>query len=277
MLWKNAKTGDHEKQLADEAHAYGLKTVVCDAGQVQAYETQTEVDVAGGVLYLDDCHLNPAKLMQSLYTSLTKAGVKFYLETDVVSFERAGEKITAVITTKEKIAGDEFVMANGSWMQQMARKLGIYIPLQPGKGYSMVYNEVQNNLLYPSILVDDRVATTPIHNWLRIGGTMELSGHSDTILPKRVMAIYNAFKKYYPTLEIPAPDTGKAWFGYRPVSPDGMPYIGRHRAYENLVIAGGHAMLGVSAAAGTGRLVKEILAGEPLSISLDAFEPGRFR
>jgi D-amino-acid dehydrogenase len=105
---------------------------------------------------------------------------------------------------------------------------------------------------------------------------MELSGHSDTILPKRVNAIYQAFKKYYPSMDLPAPELKKAWFGYRPVSPDGMPYIGKHPKFSNLVYAGGHAMLGVSAAAGTGQLVTEILGGEPATIPLHAFDPARF-
>jgi D-amino-acid dehydrogenase len=105
---------------------------------------------------------------------------------------------------------------------------------------------------------------------------MEISGHNDTILPKRVMAIYEAFKKYYPTLHLPAPDPAKAWFGYRPVSPDGMPHIGRHKKIDNLVYAGGHAMLGVSAAAGTGQLVSEIIERRPTAISVEGFKPDRF-
>ena len=141
----------------------------------------------------------------------------------------------------------------------------------------MVYNNLEKNLQFPSILVDDRTATTPISQWLRIGGTMELSGHSDNILPKRVMAIYNAFKKYYPSMNLPEPDAGKAWFGYRPVTPDGLPYIGRHTKYSNLTYAGGHAMLGLSAAAGTGKLVEEILSRKPTTIDVSAFNPERFR
>ena len=148
--------------------------------------------------------------------------------------------------------------------------------MQPGKGYSMVYNDVEKNLQYPAILVDDREAATPINNWLRIGGTMELSGHSENILPKRVMAIYEGFKKYYPAMNIPAPDISKAWFGYRPVTPDGLPYIGRHNKYSNLMYAGGHAMLGLSAAAGTGKLISEMMSDKPLSINTDAFNPTRF-
>ncbi len=186
------------------------------------------------------------------------------------------ERLSAVITDKAKLDCEELVLANGSWLQGVSKMLGIYTPLQPGKGYSMVYEGLQKNLQYPSILVDDRTATTPINGWLRIGGTMELSGHSDNILPKRVMAIYNAFKKYYPAMNLPQPDINKAWFGYRPVSPDGMPYIGRHKKFGNLSYAGGHAMLGVTAAAGTGKLIEEIVSGKKTTIELSAFDPARF-
>ena len=276
MLWKNEKTGDHEKHLAEQANAFGLKTIMCTPQQVQEYETEVEVNVAGGVLYLDDCHVNPAKFMASLYAYLKNKGVQFWLNSEVKEFEITKGKISAIITDKALHPCNEVVLANGSWLQGASKMLGIYTPLQPGKGYSMVYDGLQKNLQYPSILVDDRTATTPIGGWLRIGGTMEMSGHSDNILPKRVSAIYNAFKKYYPAMNLPQPEINKAWFGYRPVSPDGMPYIGRHNKFSNLVYAGGHAMLGVTAAAGTGKLVSEIIGEKKPTIELAAFNPERF-
>ncbi|HMR92819.1 MAG TPA: FAD-dependent oxidoreductase, partial [Chitinophagaceae bacterium] len=276
MLYKQEKTADHEKHLADQAAAYGLKTIICTQEEVQQYETEVEVTVRGGVLYIDDCHVSPAGYMRALYQQLQQMGVKFWLNTEVKGFETKNGSITAVLTADQALPVGELVIANGSWMGLIAKKLGISILMQPGKGYSVIYDGLQKNLQYPSILVDDRTATAPIGSWLRIGGTMELSGHSDTILPKRVTAIYNAFKKYYPGMPIAAPDTAKAWYGYRPVSPDGMPYIGRHSRYSNLIFAGGHAMLGVSAAAGTGLLVNEMVQGRQPSIPLTAFSPERF-
>ncbi|MCH5719739.1 NAD(P)/FAD-dependent oxidoreductase [Niabella hibiscisoli] len=276
MLYKSELTGHHEKEMAEQAALFGLKTVVCNKQQVQDYETETEVDVAGGVLYLDDCHVNPAKLMQALYRRLREMGVHFYLNAEVTDFEKTGNKITSVVTHTQPIPADEVIIANGSWMGELSKLLGIRILLQPGKGYSMVYDQLAHNLQYPSILVDDRVATAPIDRWLRIGGTMEMSGHSDNILPKRVQSIYDAFKKYYPKMNLPQPDTSKAWFGYRPVSPDGLPYIGRHHQYKNLTYAGGHAMMGVSCATGTGILLNEIIQHQPTSIKIDAFSPERF-
>lgn len=276
MLYKSEKTGEHEKHLAELAYRFGLRTEICTKQKVQEYEPEVEVDVAGGVLYLDDCHLNTRKFMQVMYAHLKNAGVQFYLNSEVVSFEKTNGKISGVITDKFKLATDEVIVANGSWMPGTARKLGLQLLMQPGKGYSIVYNDLEKNLHYPSILVDDRTATTPIDRWLRIGGTMELSGHNNKILPKRVLAIYKAFKKYYPSLDIPPPDIEKAWFGYRPVTPDGLPYIGKHKRFSNLIFAGGHAMLGVSAAAATGKLVEEIIGERETDIPVAAFNPGRF-
>jgi D-amino-acid dehydrogenase len=275
MLSKLAKTAEHEKQLADQATGFGLKTVVCNGAEVQAYEPEVQVDVVGGVLYLDDCHLDPAAFMQALHSYLQQIGVRFMLNTPITGFQQRNGRVTAVDTHKGALPCDELVLANGSWMGQTARMLGISLLMQPGKGYSISYPQLDRNLHYPSILVDDRVATTPIGRRLRIGGTMELSGHSDNILPKRVMAIYQAFSKYYPDMSLPLPDPAKAWYGYRPVTPDGLPYIGRHRRYANLSFAGGHAMLGISAAAATGQLIAQLLQGQPTGIDIGAFSPER--
>lgn len=276
MLYKTEKTGEHEKHLAEQAQQFGLKTINCTAAEVQSHEKEVEVNVAGGVLYVDDCHVDPRGYMQALYSYLKNAGVEFWLNSEVKGFEKSSNRITAVITNNGKHDSEELVIANGSWVQEVSKLLGVKILMQPGKGYSIVYNDLPKNLLYPSILVDDRTATAPIDRWLRIGGTMELSGHSDNILPKRVIAIYNAFNKYYPSMNLKAPDTSKAWYGYRPVTPDGMPYIGRHTQFANLTYAGGHAMLGVSAASGTGHLINEIISGKQSSIDLSAFDPVRF-
>lgn len=276
MLYKNESTGKHELEIANQANAFGLKTVVCNAQEVQAYEVETEVDVAGGVLYKDDCHVNPTLLMKSLYKKLKEMDVRFLLNMEVSGFETHNDTITAVKTNQGLIAGDEIIIANGSWMGELSKSLGIKLLMQPGKGYSMVFDGLQQNLLYPSILVDDRVATTPIDRWLRIGGTMEMSGFSQKRLPRRIIAIYDAFNKYYPAMNLPIPNTNTTWYGYRPVTPDGMPYIGRHSKYKNLIYAGGHAMLGVSTATGTGHLLAEIVCHRPTSIPIQAFMPERF-
>lgn len=276
MLYKQEKTGRHEKELSEQANALGLRTRICTAAEVQAMEPEVEVDVLGGVLYEDDCHVRPGQLMQALYKQLLQQGVKFWLNTEVLSVETQQGAIARLITSKGELPCEQLVVANGSWMGLFAKKLGLKLAMQPGKGYSMEFTDLNKNLQRPSILVDDRVATTPVGAWLRIGGTMELSGHSEKVLPRRVEAIARAFARYYPGMNLPAVQPSHAWYGYRPVTPDGLPYIGAHSRYSNLYFAGGHAMLGVSAATGTGLLITQLLRGKKTSLPLEAFSPERF-
>ena len=140
----------------------------------------------------------------------------------------------------------------------------------------ITYQNMKKNLHYPAILVDDRVAMTPMGKDLRMGGTMEISGINNRVLLKRAEAIFRASKNYYPDLAVEFPEKERIWSGLRPLSPDGLPYIGRADNYSNLTIAGGHAMLGLSLAAGTGKLVEEIIGSTKTSVDISAFAVDRF-
>ena len=276
MLYRERATEKQEQALAQQAAGIGLMANVLNAAEVQSLEPRVAVAVRGGVLYPIDCHLHPGDLMETLRASLLYKGVKFELRTAVTGFERQGRTITAVLTDKGAIPCAELVMAAGSWLPGLLRKLDIGLLLQPGKGYSMTYPEVERNLCYPAILIERRVAMTPMGADLRMGGTMEISGYKRQIIPKRVAAIYDAAKTYYPGLRVDFPKTESVWQGLRPLSPDGLPYIGRHSGYRNLIIAGGHAMLGLSLAAATGYLVEELISGKSPSINMSAFSTERF-
>lgn len=277
MMYKNAHTEKHEIELAEEAAKFGIETQVMNGQQVQDLETEVEVNVRGGVLYPIDAHLHPGDFMESVHDYLQKEGVEFMLDTEVVDFEKINGKVTKVITNKCAVDIEELVLASGSWLPVVSESLGIHILLQAGKGYSMTFeNQQGKNLQYPAILVDHRVAMTPMGSDLRMGGTMEISGLNSPKLMKRARAIYNASKLYYPKLDVEFPSEEKIWSGLRPLSPDGLPYIGRHSQYDNLIIAGGHAMLGISLAAATGKLVEELASGVNTSMDIKAFDVERY-
>ncbi len=277
MLCKQQKTLDHENHLADEAEKLGLRVERLNAAQVQALEPGVEVDVAGAVLFRDDCHFDPGKLMRVLKTYLEHSGVSFKLNSIVTGFENSGGKVKAVICGNEKFDCDHVVIAAGSWIPALCKMLGVHLMIQPGKGYSYTYDHVDNNIRYPAILVDGRCAITPWGQRLRIGGTMELSGINNTVLVKRMQGIYNAARSFYPGLDIPFPPADKIWNGLRPVTPDGLPYIGKPRLLGNVVVAGGHAMLGISQGTGTGLLVSQLVSNTTPEIDITAFQPDRFK
>ena len=276
LMCREEKTLDHEFHLADDAEKLGLKVERLNKEQVQVLEPDVELNVSGAVLFRDDCHINPEKFMVALKNYLGNKGVQFQLNTTVTCFEKKNDKISAVVTNKGKFECEELVIATGSWLPAVAKMMGVKLLLQPGKGYSYTYDHVEKNIRYPAILIEGRCAMTPWGQQLRIGGTMEISGINETILPKRMKGIYDSVKDFYPDLKIDLPPADKIWHGLRPVTPDGLPYIGRLKNFKNVVIAGGHAMMGVSLAPGTGKLVTEIIGRKNTTIDMSAFRVERF-
>jgi len=276
MMCKLQKTLDHEFHLADDAEKFGLKVDRLQKDDVQKLEPDVELNVAGAVLFKDDCHFNPGKMMIALKGYLESQGVQFQLNTTVTGFEKSNNTISAVITNKGKFDCEQLIVATGSWLPVVAKMMGIKLLLQPGKGYSHTYQHVEKNIKYPAILVDGRCAITPWGHQLRIGGTMELSGINNKVLINRMQGIYDSARDFYPGLKIDFPPADKIWNGLRPVTPDGLPYIDRAAAYKNVIIAGGHAMLGISEGTGTGKLVCEMIQSKQTSISTGAFKLNRF-
>ena len=276
MMCKEQKTLDHEFHMADDAEKFGLQVERLNRQQVQELEPDVALNVSGAVLFKDDCHFNPGKLMLLLKDHLEKKGVQFILNTTVTGLEKSKNRVTAILTSNGKYDCKEIVIAGGSWMPELAKFLGIKLLLQPGKGYSYTYPFIEKNIKYPAILVDGRCAITPWENKLRIGGTMELSGINNKVLVKRMQGIYESARDFYPGLKIDFPPVEKIWTGLRPVTPDGLPYIGKISDFTNVTFAGGHAMLGISQGTGTGKLVSEIISQKKCSIDITAFNVKRF-
>jgi len=146
-----------------------------------------------------------------------------------------------------------------------------------GRGYSMTFENAPIKINHPIILSEGKVALTPMaENKLRIGGTMEITSVNTPPKINRVKGILDSVKKYFPDVDIAVPSQDKIWYGFRPCSADGLPYIGKTSKYKNVVIATGHSMLGLSLGAATGKLVSEIINEEKLSMNVKPFDPGRF-
>ncbi|MEP6596707.1 MAG: FAD-dependent oxidoreductase, partial [Ginsengibacter sp.] len=244
MMCRSQATFEQELRLADKAEKSGLTVARLNSTQVQDLEPDVEVNIAGAVLFKDDAHIDPGKFMGAMKRYLEEKGVTFHLDTKVIGFKKKGTNITDVTTNRGTFTSDNIVLSTGSWLPQIAKMLGMLLLMEPGKGYSYTYDHVEKNIRFPAILVDARCAITPWKNKLRIGGTMEFSGINNNILINRMQGIYDSVKSFYPGLKIDFPPKDKIWTGLRPVTPDGLPYIGKPKNYDNVVIAGGHAMLG---------------------------------
>ena len=191
-------------------------------------------------------------------------------------FINGSSRIHAVKIPGGEIPADQFVLSAGSWSPALARELGIKLPMQAGKGYSLTLPHANGAPRMGAILAEARMSVTPIGGALRFGGTMELAGLNEDINPIRVRGIIDAVPRYYPEIKPEDFDGIQPWRGLRPCTPDGLPYLGRAGGYANLLVAAGHAMMGVSLGPITGRLAAGLLEGEAPGIDLSLLSPNRY-
>ena len=215
--------------------------------------------------------------MKVLIHYLKERGVSLQPNEQAIAFEFHKGQITKVRSSQHTYDADAVVIATGSWSREIAALAGIRIPLMPGRGYSVTLEDSPYVVHHPAILAEGRVAITPMDgNKIRFGGTMEVVPTSTPPQYNRVEGILKSVKNFFPEFDIPVPPNNQIWYGYRPCSADGLPYIGRANKYPNLIIATGHSMMGLSLGAGTGKLVKELINEETPSINLGAFSIERF-
>ncbi|HWA33994.1 MAG TPA: FAD-dependent oxidoreductase [Cyclobacteriaceae bacterium] len=276
MLYRTKAMEEEEVESSHVANKAGVEARVLTLSEIQKLEPNIRVNARGGVYYPGDAQLLPQELMRGLHTYLKSKGVGFHPGTEIDDFKIENNSVKAIASGRKEFDIETLVLAGGSWSRRIGFKLGLNIPMQAGKGYSFTVPDVTTNTQVPTIFLEDRVAVTPMGTSLRFGGTMEITGLNSDINMNRVRGIVEAIPKYYPELKIAMPDQKDVWYGLRPCSPDGLPYIGRTRRLKNVVLATGHAMLGVSLGPGTGKLVSQIIGDLKPSVPVDRFDPDRY-
>lgn len=274
MLCQTQKALEEEMENAEMAINEGLDVQEVTLEDLKQLEPNVNLNVIGGTYYRSDSHSTPSEFMTEMKTYLKSKGVVFHPNEKVEDLELKDRKITALITKNQKLKADEFVLAAGSWSALLSKKVGIHLLLQAGKGYR-INTTKPTGIKLPAILIESKVAVTPMNGFTRFAGTMEIGGINDKINKTRVNAIANAVTKYYPEIALTEIEKDDVASGLRPVSPDGLAYIGRSSKCSNLTIATGHAMLGWSMGTGTGKLVSELISEKSPSLNLDMFNPDR--
>ncbi|MGA9118607.1 MAG: FAD-dependent oxidoreductase [Bacteroidota bacterium] len=263
----------HEAELA---HEVGIEARMVNHDDLGRMDPSVEFRAGGGVFFPGDAHLVPATLMSDLAASLERRGVTLIRNCAVKGFNRSGDAITSVVTSVGDLKSDDVVLAGGAWSPAIGRLLGLRILMQPGKGYSVTVPDPPVKPIHPYIFMERRVAVTPFQDSLRFAGTMEIAGLDTSINRPRVAAILDSIPLYFANIPRPSSVGLDPWAGLRPVSPDGLPYIGRFHQIRNLIAATGHAMLGISLSTVTGKLVAEIVRGGQASLDLALLSPNRF-
>ena len=274
MLYKTDKEGEHEMQVAKKASYLGLEVSSLNKKELDTLQPNVTMNVKGAIHYECDGHTTPTEFMKKMLEYLKRSGVIIKTNEEVIDLSTENGRIIKVTTNKNDYSPKEVVLAAGSWSDNLSKKLNIKLPIQAGKGYRINVPR-PTGITIPAILMEAKVAVTPMAEYTRFAGTMEFSGINDVIRKQRVEAIANATTEFYPEIKISEAEKLDAKSGLRPVSPDGLPYIGKSSSLKNLTVATGHAMMGWSLGPVTGKLVSEIISDKKTSMDINGFSPNR--
>jgi len=237
------------------AERCGLPARVLSPAEARTVEPALAGEIAGAVLYPDEAHVDPHRYVEAVGEAAAKAGADI----------QTGVEVHALDGLRAKT----IVLAAGAWTGRLLRG----VPVTGGKGYHVDFAPSPDDPRIPLLLQEARSAVTPLGDVLRVAGTLEIAGLDLSLASGRVDAVRRAAVR---VLGLDGREEVDVWAGLRPCTPDGLPVIGRPAARPELVLATGHAMKGVSLAPVTGRLVAELVTGEPPSHDLGPFSPDRF-
>ena len=265
------------QQEMEEAHLlerFNIPVEVMDQAQVHDLEPALLPQVVGGIYYPRDGHINPHRFVTGLAEKAQRLGAQVCVQREVLGFESSQGRIKSIKTTNGNISPKQLILATGSWSPAVARDLKLHIPIQAAKGYSITLENPPIAPKIPLSLGEARVVVNPLGDSLRLAGTLEMAGMDFSINSRRVDIMRKASNGYLRGLE--DANVIETWRGLRPCTPDGLPIISRSTEFGNLIVAAGHAMLGMSLGPITGNLVSHLVNEEKTDIELSPFRLGRF-
>jgi D-amino-acid dehydrogenase len=204
-----------------------------------------------------------------------EAGVMFQFGTKIEHVEADSEKVTGITTSIGRLTADAYVGAMGSYTPLLVAPLGIRLPVYPIKGYSLTVPITDEAVAPVSTVMDEtyKVATTRFEDRIRVGGTAEIAGWDMTLRPHRRGPLDRSLRDLFPR----AGDLSKAsfWCGLRPMTPDGTPVIGKAK-FKNFYLSTGHGTLGWTMAAGSGRVLSDLISGTKPEIDTSDLDLSRY-
>lgn len=252
----------------------GVPVELLDGAALRAKEPALKEGMAGGHWHPGDAHLRPDRYVAELARVVRAAGGTILEHRAVQGLRIDSGRVAGVVTAQGEVAAAEVVFALGSWSPLIGKQLGLHLPIQPGKGYSITYARPQRAPSIPLLLKERGVCVTAWGSGYRLGSTLEFSGYDDALNQGRLDALKRGAAEYLEEPEGPA--VQEQWHGWRPMTYDDLPIVGRAPQFANLTLATGHGMLGVTLSATTAQLVMELLTGRAPSLDLAPYSPVRF-
>jgi D-amino-acid dehydrogenase len=263
--------GEADGQMLSEL---GFQVKMLDAGGLREHRPAIQGDAMGAVWYLEHATCNPHAFVSGMAEHAAKAGATLRLHTEAIGFETSDGRVKGVRTPNEVIEAESVVLAAGSWSTGLARSVGVSVPMQPAKGYHLDLEHPTNGLDGACILIEEKVACTPMFDVLRLAGTLEFSGLNLDLRQERLAMLTSAASRYFPGIE--RAGVRSEWCGLRPCTADGLPVVGWAPKLGNLFVATGHAMLGLGLGPITGKLASEAILDRKPSVDISLLRADRF-
>jgi D-amino-acid dehydrogenase len=274
LVFKTKTEMQKYEQTNRRLKPFGLDAVCLRGDELFRIEPALRDDLYGAWHHEGDSHLRPDRLLPAWGQVLQKMGVAIEENCRVETLVTGERMIRKAQTTHGDCMADEYVLAAGAWTPQLTRRMKLNIPVQAGKGYSLTMTRPPRCPEIPCYFYEKSVVATPWKSGFRLGGTMEFSGLNSNLVARRIQNLTSAAREY---LKEPMGKTLiEEWVGMRPMVYDDLPIIDRAPNLNNLVVATGHGMSGISMATSTGKLVAEIITGCRPHIDPAAFRIDRF-
>ncbi len=267
---------EHGRRAKDALAAHGFRSMTLERDEVIDLEPAVAPTIRGGLFIEGEAHGYSYEYVRSLAATAEDNGVTILSGREVSSIHVEGRRVRGVELEgpRQRLDAELVVLAAGAWSRKLARQVGLDIPMQPAKGYSATIDSYDGAPIRPILVKERRVIVTPLDTRLRFGGTLELAGFDHGIHGDRYEAVKRGGCE---VLKTPPPmENEAAWSGLRPVTPDGLPVIGRPKHLDGLIAATGHAMLGFTQSPITGKLVAQIASEEAPSVPVEPFRLDRF-
>jgi D-amino-acid dehydrogenase len=274
LVYQNDESFKDGIETLNSLKQYGVIGEILDSDGVREKDPNLLPSVIGGIYYPGYEHVLPERYVKGMARIAENKGVTLQTETEVIGFETSGNRISKVVTTRGDFIPEQVVLAGGSWSPLIAKDLGLRLPIQPAKGYSITVKRTPTCSEIPLSLADHKVAVTPMGEFLRFSSNLELVGYDTSINRRRIAATRRAVNMYLSGID--ELELVRIWSGFRPNTPDTLPIIERNDTYDNLILATGHDMLGMTHSLITGKLVSEIIDNETPSVDLNPFRLSRF-
>jgi D-amino-acid dehydrogenase len=251
----------------------GIPSATLDAAAVSQLEPGVTDAVVAGVHYPEDAHLDPGEFVSAAAGLARSHGARIEERRPVLRFH-GSHRVEAIETPDAMIRPELVVLANGAWAPLLADGIGLSMLIEPGKGFSLTYGAGSEVFERPLRLWEARTVVSSMRTNVRVTSKLDLVGLDTRVRERRVRTSATRAARY---VALPAGvERGRMWAGLRPLTPDGLPLIGRSRTVDNLILATGHGHLGISLGAITGETVARIAAGDGPTFDPDPVRPERF-